>query len=50
MQYGEEFPNLRIDFPLPPTKEVVKIEWFKDDQEKLREKLCMHSKNKNKRL
>ena len=49
LKYGEELQNLHSDFPLAPLKEVVKVEWFSEYQEDLREKLCMHSTNKNKK-
>ena len=50
LKYGEELHNLHSDFPLAPTKEVVKVEWFSEYQEELREKLCMRSTNKNNKL
>ena len=39
LKYGEELHNLHSDFPQAPTKEVVKVEWFSEYQEDLREKL-----------
>ena len=50
LDYPEELHNSHSDFPLAPTREAIKLEWFGEYQEELREKLGMQLVSKTKKL
>ena len=50
LDYPEELHNSHSDFPLAPNRGAIKLEWFGEYQEELREKLGMRLVSKTKKF